>query len=79
MLIAASSSSVCFITSPKRAARGASQCMMDEAGVMNDNAGDFRGLDRFEARSRIVEALRDAGYLEKIETHRRSCRSPRSS
>ena len=43
--------------------------VIDERGVMNDNAGDFRGLDRFEARQRIIEALRDAGYLEKIEPH----------
>jgi valyl-tRNA synthetase len=43
--------------------------VMDERGVMNKNAGDFRGLDRFEARERIVEALRDAGYLERIEPH----------
>jgi valyl-tRNA synthetase len=46
--------------------------VMDERGVMNDNAGDFRGLDRMVARERIVEALRDAGYLDKIETHVRS-------
>jgi valyl-tRNA synthetase len=44
--------------------------VMDEQGVMNDNAGDFRGLDRFEARRRIVDALNDAGYLEKVEPHR---------
>jgi len=43
--------------------------VMDETGVMNDNAGDFRGLDRFEARKRIVAALQDAGYLEKVEPH----------
>jgi valyl-tRNA synthetase len=43
--------------------------VMDEAGKMNENAGDFRGLDRFEARRRIVAALQDAGYLEKIEPH----------
>jgi len=43
--------------------------VMDEAGVMNENAGDFRGLDRFEARKRIVAALQDAGYLEKTEPH----------
>jgi len=43
--------------------------VMDEGGVMNENAGDFRGLDRFEARKRIVAALQDAGYLEKIEPH----------
>ncbi len=43
--------------------------VMDETGVMNENAGDFRGLDRFEARKRIVAALQDAGYLEKVEPH----------
>ena len=46
--------------------------VMDEAGVMNENAGDFRGLDRFEARKRIVAALQDAGYLEKVEPHTHS-------
>jgi valyl-tRNA synthetase len=46
--------------------------VMDEGGVMNDAAGDFRGLDRFEARERIVSALRDAGYLDKVEPHRHS-------
>jgi valyl-tRNA synthetase len=44
--------------------------VMDERGVMNDNAGDFRGLDRFAARERVVEALRDAGYLDRVEPHR---------
>jgi valyl-tRNA synthetase len=43
--------------------------VIDEGGVMNENAGDFRGLERFEARARIVEALRDAGYLEKVDPH----------
>jgi valyl-tRNA synthetase len=43
--------------------------VIDEHGKMNENAGDFRGLDRFEARARIVEALADAGYLEKVEPH----------
>jgi valyl-tRNA synthetase len=46
--------------------------VIDEGGVMNENAGDFRGLDRLEARSRIVAALRDAGYLEKVEPHTHS-------
>jgi valyl-tRNA synthetase len=46
--------------------------VMDETGTMNENAGDFRGLDRFEARRRIVAALQDAGYLEKIEPHANS-------
>ena len=43
--------------------------VIDERGVMNENAGDFRGLDRFEARQKVVEALTDAGYIEKIEKH----------
>jgi len=46
--------------------------VMDERGVMNENAGDFRGLDRFAARERIVAALNDSGYLEKVEPHRHS-------
>jgi valyl-tRNA synthetase len=45
--------------------------VMDEQGKMNENAGDFRGLDRFEARKRIVAALDDAGYVEKIDPHTR--------
>jgi valyl-tRNA synthetase len=43
--------------------------VMDESAKMNDAAGDYRGLDRFEARKRIVEALQDAGYLDRIEPH----------
>ncbi len=43
--------------------------VMDERGVMNDSAGDFRGLDRFDARKRVLEALSDAGYLEKTEPY----------
>jgi valyl-tRNA synthetase len=43
--------------------------VMDAQGAMNENAGDFRGLDRFAARERIVEALRDAGYLERVEAY----------
>jgi valyl-tRNA synthetase len=46
--------------------------VIDEGGLMNENAGDFRGLDRFEARKRIVAALNDAGYLEKTEPHMHS-------
>ncbi len=43
--------------------------VLDEQGVMNENAGDFRGLDRFEARERIGRALEDAGYVEKVEPY----------
>ncbi|MGH7461346.1 MAG: valine--tRNA ligase, partial [Longimicrobiales bacterium] len=38
---------------------------------MNDNVpAPFRGLDRFAARKRVVDALRDLGLLEKVEDHR---------
>jgi valyl-tRNA synthetase len=30
----------------------------------------FRGLDRFEARKRVVQAFKDQGLLEKVENHR---------
>ncbi|HEY2290457.1 MAG TPA: valine--tRNA ligase, partial [Thermoanaerobaculia bacterium] len=39
-------------------------------GRMTAEAGPgFAGLDRFEAREKIVERLRDEGYLIKIEPH----------
>ncbi len=43
--------------------------VMDESAVMNENAGEFRGLDRYEARRRIVERLKEEGLLEKEEEH----------
>jgi len=36
---------------------------------MNENAGAYAGLDRFEARKRIVEDLKALGLLEKITNH----------
>jgi len=44
--------------------------VMDNAGRMNENAGPYRGLSREECRRRVVEELRGAGLLEKIEPHR---------
>jgi valyl-tRNA synthetase len=39
-------------------------------GRMTAEAGpDFAGLDRFEARRKIVERLREEGYLVKVEDH----------
>ena len=38
-------------------------------GSMTEAAGRFAGLDRFEARERVVEALRRGGYLDRIEEH----------
>ncbi len=44
--------------------------VMDDAGVMNENAGKFKGLDRFEAREKIVEELKELGLVEKIEPYK---------
>ncbi|RMI15307.1 MAG: valine--tRNA ligase [Calditrichaeota bacterium] len=38
-------------------------------GTLNENAGPYAGLDRFEARKRVVEDLKRRGLLEKIEPH----------
>jgi len=46
--------------------------VLDPSAVMNENAGDFQGLSREEARLRIVEALQDRGLLQRIEPHRLS-------
>ncbi len=43
--------------------------VMDEAGVMNAEAGPFKGLDRFSCREALVKELQDKGLLEKIEDH----------
>ena len=43
--------------------------MTPEATLNDDVPEPFRGLDRFEARERVVQAFRDAGLLEKIEEH----------
>ena len=43
--------------------------IMDETGVMNENAFEFAGMDRFEAREAIVKRLEEENLLEKIEPH----------
>jgi valyl-tRNA synthetase len=44
--------------------------VMDEQGRMNDNVpAAYRGLDRFEARRRVVEDLRAAGLLVSVKDH----------
>ena len=44
--------------------------VLDDGGRMNELAGPYRGMDRFECRERIVEDLKKAGLLEKIEPYR---------
>ena len=43
--------------------------VMDEQARMNEEAGEFAGLDRFEARKQIVQRLEDQGLIEKIEDY----------
>ena len=44
--------------------------VIDEDGNMNDLAGPYRGMDRFECREKILEDLDQAGLLEKVEPYR---------
>jgi valyl-tRNA synthetase len=41
--------------------------VMTPDGHMNENAGPYAGLDRFEARKRVVADLESLGLVEKIE------------
>jgi valyl-tRNA synthetase len=56
--------------------------VIDENAKMTAAAGKFAGLDRFEARERVVEELRKLGLLEKIEPYKLSlgrcqrCKTP---
>jgi len=43
--------------------------VFDESGVVNAAGRQYEGLDRFEARKRIVAELEAAGLLEKIDDH----------
>jgi valyl-tRNA synthetase len=46
--------------------------VMAKDGSMNEAAGRFAGLDRFEARKAVVEAMAAEGLLVKTEPHRHS-------
>lgn len=39
-------------------------------GSMTEEAGIFSGMDRFDARKQIVQALEEQGYLEKVEPYK---------
>ncbi len=44
--------------------------IMDTKGIINENGGEFKGLDRFEAREIIVKKLKEMGQLDKIEDYK---------
>ena len=43
--------------------------VMNDDGTMNEKAGVYNGLDRYEARKRIVADLEKSGNLVKVEAH----------
>jgi len=41
--------------------------VMNDDGIMNELAGEFNGMDRFEARKAVVKKLEEIGALVEIE------------
>ena len=41
--------------------------VLNDDGTMNENTGEFNGLDSMECRAKVVERLKEIGVLEKIE------------
>ena len=46
--------------------------IMNKNGSLNENAGEFEGLDRFEARKAVVKRLGEEGCLVKVEDYKTS-------
>ena len=44
--------------------------VIGDDGLMTSEAGQFKGLDRFECREAVLKALKKEGLLEKIEPHK---------
>ena len=43
--------------------------VIDDGGLMNENAGAYQGMDRLECRKAVVEDVEKLGLLEKIEPY----------
>jgi len=43
--------------------------ILNTDGTLNENAGKFKGLDRYDGRKQLVEELDSKGLLEKIEDY----------
>ncbi|MBC6348971.1 valine--tRNA ligase [Lactobacillus melliventris] len=41
--------------------------VMNDDGTMNENAGKYEGMDRFECREALVKDLKEQGYLLKVK------------
>lgn len=44
--------------------------IMTPDGKINENGGKYAGLDRYEARKKVVADLEELGLLEKVESHK---------
>lgn len=44
--------------------------VFDEKGILNEYAGEFKGLERLQARDIIVKRLDEEGFVVKIEDHK---------
>lgn len=49
-----------------------SVCVIDEEGKMTEEAGIYSGLERYEARKKVVEDLTKLGLIDRIEKYRHS-------
>lgn len=43
--------------------------IFDKNAIVNENGGVYKGLDRYQAREKVLEDLKALGLLEKIEDH----------
>lgn len=43
--------------------------VFDKYGILNENAGEFAGIERLEAREQIIKRLESLGFVEKIEDY----------
>lgn len=43
--------------------------IFDEKGILNEHCGEFQGLERLEAREKIINELESKGFVEKIEDY----------
>ncbi len=43
--------------------------VLDDSGNINENGGDYQGLDRYAARKKIIEDLQTHGLLEQIDDY----------
>jgi len=44
--------------------------ILNPDGTLNENAGVYKGLDRFKAREKVISDLKENGLLEKVVSHK---------